>query len=143
MRALDTADVGPMFELLRPLYAKPQFPLGGAWSERLLEQELERGQGWGAFDRGDLVAFVLARRQPQLLDVVILATRVDQHRRGHMAGLLQFILRAKTAETEVWLEVHEANLAAQNLYKKLGFRQVGHRPQYYRDGAGALLYNFR
>lgn len=38
------------------------------------------------------------------------------------------------------LEVRETNLAAQNLYRQLGFRQNGYRRGYYEDtGEGALI----
>ena len=40
----------------------------------------------------------------------------------------------------VTLEVRESNLAAIQLYEKLGFRQEGRRPHYYDDGEAALLY---
>jgi ribosomal-protein-alanine N-acetyltransferase len=37
------------------------------------------------------------------------------------------------------LEVRAFNLVAQGLYEKLGFKQVGTRRSYYRDGEAALI----
>jgi ribosomal-protein-alanine N-acetyltransferase len=39
-----------------------------------------------------------------------------------------------------YLEVRPDNRAALELYSEAGFRQVGRRPAYYRDGSGALIY---
>jgi len=33
----------------------------------------------------------------------------------------------------IWLEVRPSNLAARNLYSKVGFHEVGRRPRYYRE----------
>ncbi|NGN40690.1 GNAT family N-acetyltransferase [Mesorhizobium sp. CGMCC 1.15528] len=38
------------------------------------------------------------------------------------------------------LEVREDNLRAIDLYEKNGYRQIGHKPAYYADGADALRY---
>ena len=41
------------------------------------------------------------------------------------------------------LEVRVGNQAAQHLYHKYGFEEVGRRPRYYRDGEDALLMTVR
>ncbi|HEY1152975.1 MAG TPA: ribosomal-protein-alanine N-acetyltransferase RimI, partial [Pseudolabrys sp.] len=38
--------------------------------------------------------------------------------------------------TAVFLEVSENNAAARRLYARAGFREVGRRPNYYRDADG-------
>jgi ribosomal-protein-alanine N-acetyltransferase len=43
------------------------------------------------------------------------------------------------APSRILLDVHEKNLAARNLYEKLGFTLVGRRPKYYPDGDQALV----
>jgi len=42
----------------------------------------------------------------------------------------------------VFLEVKKSNFPAINLYKKNGFKVVGERKKYYRDGSSALLMNY-
>ena len=140
---LQAADAEAVFEILRPIYSQPQFPLGGSWNLRLIEQELDNGHGLGLFEQRQLIAFILFRILAGAWDVVILGTHPDWQRQGQMEKLIQYWVASKPAEFEVWLEVHENNLAAQNLYKKLGFRQVGRRTRYYPDGSSAILYNFR
>lgn len=40
---------------------------------------------------------------------------------------------------KVLLECHHDNAAAQNLYKKMGFKETSRRARYYRDGGDAIL----
>jgi ribosomal-protein-alanine N-acetyltransferase len=51
-------------------------------------------------------------------------------RRLVKVALKEAILRGMNQAT---LEVRANNLAAQNLYRQLGFEIVGNRPRYYRD----------
>lgn len=143
IKALQTADVDEIYALLEQVYSAPEFPLGGSWTRRLLEKELENGKGLGLFRQGQLVSLVLYRDQGSIWDIIILATNPEFRRQGDMGHLMVEWLARRPAAVEVWLEVHEANLAAHGLYKKLGFRQVGSRPAYYRDGASALLFALR
>lgn len=143
IQALQEADAAAIFELLRDVYANPQFPLGGAWTLRLIEQELEKGRGLGLWENAQLVAFILYRDQKDVWDITLLATDLKRRRKGDMSHLLGALAARRPEGVEIWLEVHEANAPAVNLYKKLGFRQVGSRPGYYRDGRGALLFTFR
>jgi len=42
----------------------------------------------------------------------------------------------------LWLEVRETNVIARNLYKSLGFNEIGYRPDYYLDSSeGAIVMN--
>ena len=67
--------------------------------------------------------------------VVILAT----HPQWRRQGLAEFLLLRMMEEMrsvgvqEVTLEVRAGNYAAQALYHKLGFEEVGRRKRYYRD----------
>jgi [ribosomal protein S18]-alanine N-acetyltransferase len=65
--------------------------------------------------------------------------------RGHGLGELLLAQVYRCAEQSnvhsLTLEVRTSNFAAQNLYYKYGFRQVGIRPRYYQDNAeDALLF---
>ena len=64
-----------------------------------------------------------------------IAVQSEQRRRGIGELLLVAILdRATELEANMaTLEVRVSNVAAQSLYRKYGFRQVGLRPRYYRD----------
>lgn len=76
------------------------------------------------------------------LHILNVAVHPDARRHGHAARLLQHILdEARRNKTRVVsLEVRVSNQAAQALYRKFGFREVGTRPRYYADnGEDALL----
>lgn len=74
--------------------------------------------------------------------IMILATHPEWRRRGLAEWLLEkMIAEMRSVEIrDITLEVRAGNLAAQALYKKLGFEEVGRRKRYYRDnGEDALL----
>lgn len=70
-----------------------------------------------------------------------LAVHPDWRRRGIGERLLQAVLDKARAlgALSATLEVRVSNLAAQHLYQKFGFVEVGRRNRYYRDGEDALL----
>jgi ribosomal-protein-alanine N-acetyltransferase len=112
------------------------------WPQEALEGELWTAEGWGAFHQGKLRAFALYRFNPQAFEISVVATALYERKQGWMEKLLTKAVDALSQEREVWLEVHENNLAAQKLYEKLGFSRVGERPSYYRDLKKAYLYSF-
>jgi ribosomal-protein-alanine N-acetyltransferase len=76
------------------------------------------------------------------LQVMNVAVHPDERRRGHAARLVEHILSEARRNNirVVSLEVRVSNHAAQALYRKFGFREVGTRPRYYADnGEDALL----
>lgn len=80
-----------------------------------------------------------------LVDEVHIAT-ISVHpayrQRGIASRLLCTALQenARLGAVEATLEVRENNLAAQKLYQRFGFRQVGRRKRYYEDnGEDALI----
>jgi len=91
---------------------------------------------------GVIQAFVIYQDTGDALDISVLATDPSVQKQGRMKELLKTLLASKTDDRKVWLEVHEQNLAARNLYEKLGFRAQGRRAKYYRDGSDAILYEF-
>jgi ribosomal protein S18 acetylase RimI-like enzyme len=116
--------------------------------EQARDQARELGLDGGAHPslvQASLAAFLLFRELPDSSEITWLATALDARRQGWMKTLLGRFLRdlhdAK-APTAVWLEVHELNVPAQKLYVDCGFKKVGQRPRYYRDGKAAWLYNY-
>jgi len=68
------------------------------------------------------------------LQVNNVAVRPEHRGKGYGRALVQSALdhgRAAGARTAL-LEVRRSNLAAQRLYRRLGFVQIGDRPRYYR-----------
>ncbi|RUV42020.1 MAG: ribosomal-protein-alanine N-acetyltransferase [Mesorhizobium sp.] len=103
----------------------------------LLEQETvfgfaarETGQG-----AKPPVGFVLARLAAGEGEILTVAVARAHRRQGLGWQLIDAVLRelhAQRAEA-LFLEVDETNTPAIALYRRLGFRQVGQRPNYYRS----------
>ncbi len=91
----------------------------------------------GALDASVLFSTVLD--EAELLRV---ATRPAVRRKGYGRTLLEAGLERlrRAGIAAVFLEVDEGNLPARELYRQLGFAEIGRRPAYYRDGAAAVLY---
>ncbi|CUW43534.1 ribosomal-protein-alanine acetyltransferase [Brucella vulpis] len=82
--------------------------------------------------------FVLARLVVGEAEILTIAVSRDVQRQGVGRMLMDGVLRhlyQERAET-LFLEVDEANIAAQALYRRLGFQKVGDRPAYYETANG-------
>ncbi len=117
-------------------------PSWSTWTVDSLLVEIRNCQIWGAGEGDRLLAAVWIRGREDLWEVTYLATLPEARRRGLMGLLMSEILRHRPEQSRVWLETHEFSNEARGLYKKLGFREVGQRRQYYRDGGSAVLYEF-
>ena len=90
---------------------------------------------------GPLAGFLLAWEvadEAHLIDVIVAPS---ERRQGLGRALVETLLghaRARSLRV-VLLEVRRSNLAAQSLYTRLGFEEVGERTAYYADGEDALL----
>jgi ribosomal-protein-alanine N-acetyltransferase len=82
---------------------------------------------------GDLIGYCVAMPgvdEMHLLNITIApAARRCGHARRLLAELVQ-LCRLRQA-TRLWLEVRESNAQARDVYRRLGFAQVGRRKGYY------------
>ncbi|TAK41818.1 MAG: ribosomal-protein-alanine N-acetyltransferase [Betaproteobacteria bacterium] len=133
------ADLDEVVALENAVYAHP-------WTRGNFSDSLRAGyECWTWRSDGALVAYfvlTVAAGEAHLLNLSVAAAR---QREGHGGALLQEALgiaRLRRAR-ELFLEVRPSNLAAQALYAKFGFRQIGLRRDYYPDHGGredALVY---
>jgi [ribosomal protein S18]-alanine N-acetyltransferase len=81
-----------------------------------------------------VLGYLIARDVAGSGEVLNLAVAPESRRRGIARALLEAGLSALAARgaDEVFLEVRESNVGAQELYRSLGFRAVGLRAGYYR-----------
>ncbi len=93
---------------------------------------------------GDWGALVLGQELASSFEILLLLTNPTKKRTGIMKNLLSEVVEdlSVNLKEEIWLEVHESNLAARNLYKNCSFVEVGSRPKYYSDGGNAILCSF-
>ena len=88
----------------------------------------------------EVLSFLSYRKSQFEIEIMVLATLPQYRNQGLQQKLLKQLLRSADHEKlEVWLEVHEKNSPAIELYKKNNFSQQGLRTRYYKDGADALL----
>jgi ribosomal-protein-alanine N-acetyltransferase len=117
--------------------------LGGLWSRGQWSTELAdpRRPGLGLWRDRRLQAMACGWLILEELHITLVAVDPDQRRLG--LGLLVLRALLDTASTRgaerATLEVASGNAAALALYHRLGFRQAGRRPGYYRSGEDALI----
>lgn len=118
------------------------------WPLPLLAPELLKSTALslGAFEGEQIVAFTLSQLVTDELHILNVGVAGSKQRQGIGGQLLLELLsdaRSQGARSS-YLEVRKSNLAAQGLYKKLGFYQVGERARYYRKGEeDALLFQIK
>lgn len=90
---------------------------------------------------GDARCFALVRVVADEAELLTIATRPDQQRRGLARGCMAAWMAEAAARgaAQAFLEVAEDNAPARALYARLGFAETGRRRGYYgRDGAPAV-----
>jgi ribosomal-protein-alanine N-acetyltransferase len=88
-----------------------------------------------AFGR-ELAGFIMSRRAADEAEILSVAVATARRGRGLAGRLLALHLRklAGFGVRRVFLEVDEDNVAARRLYRRAGFREIGRRAGYYRQG---------
>ncbi len=107
------------------------------WDARSIASELHNDLSlWlVALEDGRVLGYIGSQTVCGETDMMNLAVQPDMRRRG----LGELLVEQLTAELKklgsscLSLEVRVSNEAAIGLYTRLGFRQVGRRPNYYRD----------
>ncbi|PBB45446.1 ribosomal-protein-alanine N-acetyltransferase [Mesorhizobium sp. WSM3866] len=134
LEPLTVADSAAVAVLHREDFVRP-------WTDgefaALLEQDTVFGYAARETGQGAKppVGFVLARLAAGEGEILTVAVARAHRRQGLGWQLIDAVLRelhAQRAEA-LFLEVDETNTPAVALYRRLGFRQVGQRPNYYRS----------
>ncbi|MEW6631764.1 MAG: ribosomal protein S18-alanine N-acetyltransferase [Pseudomonadota bacterium] len=134
LEPLTVSDSATVSELHREDFVRP-------WTDgefaSLLEQDTVFGYAARETGQGAKppVGFVLARLAAGEGEILTVAVARAHRRQGLGWQLMDAVLRelhAQRAEA-LFLEVDETNAPAIALYRRLGFRQVGQRPNYYRS----------
>ena len=107
------------------------------WSETSIASELSnRLSLWLVAEKdGEVLGYVGSQSVLGESDMMNLAVRPDCQRRGIGEKLVLALCDhlKENGNGCLSLEVRVSNLPAISLYQKLGFAQVGRRPNYYRD----------
>ena len=147
-----------MIAVLRRLLARGEpvlseaGPRDAAAMARLHAASFRRGWSDGEFERllleqntlahrvlagRNLVGFLLSRRAAGEAEILSVAVVTTWRGRGLARRMLDLHLRrlAGLGVRTVFLEVDEDNTPARRLYQRAGFREVGRRAGYYKQGA--------
>lgn len=121
------------------------------WNEQQISELLQQdiNQCWGVLETDlsqsseeKIVAYCLISTVFEVTEVLRIGTHPDYQRRGLAAGLLQALIKTMPHKQleRILLEVRQDNIAAINLYKKMGFEVIHVRKGYYsipsREGGG-------
>ncbi len=115
------------------------FPPREQWGADAIALQLGLHGGFGLIDRRG--GMLLARHVADEAEILTVAVVPELRRQGVGFSLLQRAA-AQAAEAGariLFLEVSTTNAAAQALYTRCGFTQVGLRRRYYADGSDALI----
>ena len=117
----------------------------GLWSKSQWERELTDPKriclGMIELQTKKLLGLCSAWLVIDELHITFIAVHPLHQRRGLGKFLLtDLIKRSKTLQTNhIHLEVKENNEPAKALYKSMGFKTVGNRSNFYKDGSDALI----
>ena len=113
------------------------------WSENSIASELDNRLSYWlvAEENGQVLGYIGSQTVLGETDIMNLAVSPEHRRKGFAKALLLALMDALKSQGNrcITLEVRQSNLPAQALYEQLGFRQVGVRPNYYRDPKEAAL----
>lgn len=115
------------------------------WSENSIVEELNNVNSKTMLlgDEKNVFSFLTFRDQLDLVEIMALATHSNWQKQGFQTQLILELQKMVCANVRrIVLEVHIQNLSAIALYKKLGFKEVSRRKNYYRDGAEAIVLEF-
>ena len=127
---MEECHVAQVAELERASFNDP-------WSENSIRSELTNPLAlWlVAIDQGDVVGYVGSQSVLGESDMMNIAVSHTHRNKGIATSLVnELVLQLRNGGNyQLTLEVRASNTPAINLYHKLGFAQVGRRPNYYHN----------
>ena len=107
------------------------------WSENSVAYELTNKLAyWLVALEGDtVVGYIGSQTVMEETDMMNVAVHPDYRRKGSAEALVNGLVEALKERGShcLTLEVRASNEPAKSLYEKLGFSQIGRRPNYYRN----------
>ena len=86
-----------------------------------------------------IIGYIFQRKIYDENHIINLAIDIPYQHKGYGKFLLMKILEKDSNDTNIFLEVKEANLPAVKLYIDLGFEEVDRKERYYSDGSNAIF----
>lgn len=134
IREMELSDLGRVAEIESLSFERP-------WREETLYRDLKRNGRSRFFvveDDRIVVGHVGLWKRRDDVHVTTLAVHPDHRRQGIASRLIAHLFE-RYPERDITLEVRRSNHPAQALYRNLGFRVSGRRPDYYVDNGETAL----
>ena len=84
------------------------------------------------------IGYVIVRKLYEHLDITDVFIEENFRRQGYAYKILKYIID-NSKDYKIMLEVNEENIPAINLYKKLGFKKISERANYYKDKTALIM----
>tara|TARA_B000000475_G_scaffold118936_1_gene96182 strand:+ start:10072 stop:10518 length:447 start_codon:yes stop_codon:yes gene_type:complete len=88
---------------------------------------------------GKIIGYIFQRTIENQRHIINVAIDTPFQHKGYGKFLLKKILEENSDDTNVFLEVKEANFPAIKLYINLGFEELQKKDSYYSDGSNAIF----
>ncbi|MBC7464761.1 MAG: GNAT family N-acetyltransferase [Bdellovibrio sp.] len=141
-RANDFENLAELYETIASTISNKAF---FNWNQKKAEEEIAIAKTFLMKDEmdGSIQAFVTYRDYQDRYEISAIGTNPKHLKMGFAQKVLT-ALQANAAQRRlaIWLEVHENNQTAINLYLKNGFKVLNTRKRYYPDGGDALVMQF-
>ena len=86
-----------------------------------------------------IIGYIFQRVMPGQSHIINMAIDLPYQHKGYGKFLLKNTLEKDSEDTNVFLEVKEANFPAIKLYTDLGFEEIHKKDRYYSDGSNAIF----
>lgn len=114
------------------IFALNQLSFSEAWSKKsLLDVMLAGFDLYVCTYENVLLAYLLSQDILDETHIMQIAVLPEYQRQGIGRQLTRHLLKDKSEQSLVLLEVRASNIAAQSMYQNLGFKHIGRRKGYY------------
>lgn len=113
--------------------AQRAYPGDTGWQRRDFQADMIAAHRLYAvfYEDDQLVGYVGAVRVLDQVDITGVAVDPGQQRKGRAFKMFSALIESFEVDTQVFLEVRKSNLAARQLYQRVGFSAINVRKAYY------------
>jgi [ribosomal protein S18]-alanine N-acetyltransferase len=129
VRRMSASDASAAHSILK------ESPESSIWSKESLLESVSQGIAWAAELDGRVAGILIGRVAADEFEILNLAVGKACRRRGIATQLVRSALEQVRAAgaRRTYLEVRASNAGGIAFYERMGFRECGRRPNYYRD----------
>lgn len=102
------------------------------WTENFVLKLIENSTGLIFFEKEKQIIAMILYQKTDITEIITICVHPDFRKQGIAKNLL-LELKTKMKKRKIMLEVNERNIPAIKLYKKLGFKEINVRKNYYKE----------